>query len=67
MIDDIPDERVVHRILEHRLADADFLLVQHPWPPAVASPFSSCREAGFGVFDDQLSLEFIEGGRDMEK
>ena len=65
MIDDIPDERVIHRVLEHRLGDAGFLLVQHPWPPALTSPLSSRREFGFGVFDDQFSLEFIEGGRDM--
>jgi len=67
VIDDIPDERVVHRVLEHCLGDAGFLLVQHPGPPASASALSSRREAGLGVFDDQLALKFIEGGRDMEK
>jgi len=67
MIDDIPDKRVVYRVLEHCLGDAGFLLVQYPRPSAPAPALSSCREAGLGVFDDQLALKFIEGGRDMEK
>jgi len=33
VIDDITDKRVVHRVLEHRLGEANFLLVQHAWPP----------------------------------
>ena len=53
--------------MEHCLGDAGFLLVQHPRPPAPASALSSRREAGLGVFDDQLTLKFIEGGCDMEK
>jgi hypothetical protein len=28
VIDDIPDKRVVYRVLEHRLGEANFLLVQ---------------------------------------
>jgi hypothetical protein len=67
LIDDIPDKRVVHRVPEHRLGEADSLLVQHLWPPAPAAPLSGRREAGPGVFDDQFTLKFIEGGRDMEK
>src|ERR1700722_11835076 len=67
VIDDIPDKRVVHRVLDHCLGDAGFLLVQYPWPPAPASALSSRRKAGLGVFDDQLTLKFIEGGCDMEK
>ena len=27
VIDDIPDKRIVHRVLEHRLGEANFLLV----------------------------------------
>jgi hypothetical protein len=67
VIDDIPDERVVHRVLEHGLGEASFLLVQHRWPAAPTSALASRREAGFGIFDDQLTLKFIESGCDMEK
>jgi hypothetical protein len=41
--------------------------LRYPWPPAPASALSSRREAGLGVFDDHLTLKFIEGGCDMEK
>ena len=52
VIDDIPDKRVVNRVLEHRLGEANFLLVQYAWPPTSASPLSGRHETGFGVFDD---------------
>jgi hypothetical protein len=52
MIDDIAHKRVVHRILEHRLREADFLLVQYGWPPTAASSLSGRRETCLGVFDD---------------
>ena len=52
VIDDIPDKRVVHRVLEHRLGEANFLLVQYVRPPTPASPLSGSRETGLGVFDD---------------
>jgi hypothetical protein len=52
VIDDIADERVIHRVLEHRHGDANFLLVQYGWPPAPAAPLSGSHETGFGVFDD---------------
>jgi len=52
VIDDIPDERVVHRVLEHRFGEANFLLVQYGWPPTPAAPLSGSHETGFGVFDD---------------
>jgi hypothetical protein len=38
--------------------------------PAADRPYSSLSsrlEARPGVFDDQLTLEFVEGGRDMEE
>src|SRR3954469_19056624 len=66
-INDIADKRVVHRVLEHRLGDADAFLVQHRRPPAPASPLSGRREARPGVFDDQFTLKLIESGRDMEE
>ena len=50
VIDDIPDERVVHRVLEHRLGEANFLLVQYGWPPTPAAPLSGGHEASFLVF-----------------
>jgi hypothetical protein len=52
VIDDIPDKRVVHRVLEHCLGEANFLLVQYARPPTPASPLSGCGETGLGVFDD---------------
>ena len=67
VVDNVPDKWIVHRVLEHRLSDAGFLLVQYPRPPAPSSSLSSRREAGASVFDDQLTLKFIEGGCDMEK
>jgi|SRR3954451_5120615 hypothetical protein len=63
-INDIADKRVVHRVLEHHLGDADAFLVQHRWLPAPASPLSGRREARPGVFDDQFTLKLIESGRD---
>jgi len=67
MIDDIPDERVVRRVLEHGLGEADFLLVHCRWASPLASSLSSRRETGLGILYYQLTLKFIEGGRDMEK
>jgi len=52
VIDDIPDKRIVHRVLEHRLGEANFLLVQYTWAPTPASPLSGRGETGLGVFDD---------------
>jgi hypothetical protein len=52
VIDDIPDKRVVHRVLEHRLGEANFLLIKYARPPTPTSPLSGRRETGFGVFDD---------------
>src|SRR5271155_4545574 len=67
MIDDIPDKRVVRRVLEHGLGEADFLLVHCRWASTLASALSSRREAGLGVLDDQFTLKLVEGGRDMEE
>ena len=39
VIDDIPDKRVVHRVLEHCLGDAGFLLVQYRGRPPLRPRF----------------------------
>jgi hypothetical protein len=52
VINDIPDKRVVHRVLEHRLSEANFFLVQDARPPTPTSPLSGRGETGLGVFDD---------------
>jgi hypothetical protein len=67
MVDDVPDKRIVHGILEHRLGGADFVLVQYRWSPASASPFSGRGEPRSGVFDNQFTLKLIECGANVEE
>src|SRR5579883_322201 len=46
---DISDKRVVHRVLEHRLGDTDFLLAQCRWTFTLSSPLSGRRKTSLAL------------------
>jgi hypothetical protein len=67
LVNDIADEWIVFDILKHGFSVFDVLLVHSFWPATSASAFCGGFETGAGVFNDQLTLELVEGCGHMEK
>ena len=67
LVNDIADEWVVFGVLKHGFGVFDVLLVHSFWPTTSASAFCGGFETGASVFNDQLTLELVEGCCHVEK
>jgi hypothetical protein len=67
LVNDIADEWVVFGVFKHGFGVFDILLVHSFRSTPSASAFCGSFETSAGVFNDQLTLELVEGCGHMEK
>ncbi len=67
LVNDIADEWLVFDVLKHGFCVFNVLLIHGCWPATPASALCGGFETGAGVFNDQFTLELVEGCGHMEK